>query len=345
MALASEVAQFTVMVLPLAEESVTLNVAVVEPALPSVTETSFTERVGGRSSSVIVPTPEPSEIVALPGLDRVRLKDSLTSSRTSPFTVTPIVVPVAPAAIVRLPMAETKSVPAVAEPAEVAQSRVTALALAEERLTLNVAVVVPALPSVTVTSFTERVGGRSSSVIVARPCASPICPGDPTRLVRFTTNVSFASSVASPRTGTDTTLEAPVFVSETVPDEAVKSAGDVADPGAVAQLTCSAQQGLGAGAAWIVKLALTLPPVPSVTVTSVIVTIGLGAAVAGAGAPRTNTAAAAAPAARRRTGARKPRSWRARNPKSMKRASTRGAHMVDTRSGVFRFVSPALEQV
>ena len=102
-----EVAQSKVTGFPLALESVTVNVAVVVPALPSTTETSFTERVDGASSSVIVPTPEPSEIVALPGLDRVRLKDSLTSSRTSPFTVMAIVVAVAPAAIVRLPLAVT----------------------------------------------------------------------------------------------------------------------------------------------------------------------------------------------------------------------------------------------
>ena len=102
-----EVAQSTVTALALADERLTLNVAVVVPASPSVTETSFTESVGGRSSSVIVPTPEPSEIVALPGLDRVRLKSSLFSSRTSPFTVMAIVVAVAPAAIVRLPLAVT----------------------------------------------------------------------------------------------------------------------------------------------------------------------------------------------------------------------------------------------
>src|SRR5918992_1206987 len=170
--------------------------------------------------------------------------------------------------------------PAVAVPAEAAQSSVTVLPLAAESVTLNVAVVVPASPSVTVTSFTDSRGSGSSSVIVARPCASPIWPGDPTRLVRFTTNVSFASSIASPATGTDTTFEGAFFVSEMVPDDAVKSAGVTADPGAVDQLTWSAQQAFGEGAAEIVKLAFTVPPVPSVTVTSVIRTIGVGAAAA-----------------------------------------------------------------
>ena len=44
--------------------------AVVVPALPSVTDTSSMDRVGAASSSVIVPVPEPSAIVALAGLDR-----------------------------------------------------------------------------------------------------------------------------------------------------------------------------------------------------------------------------------------------------------------------------------
>ena len=127
------------------------------------------------------------------------------------------------------------------------QSKVTAFALAADREAVNVAVVVPAFPSVTETSFTESSGGASSSVIVATPWASPIVPGEPMRLVRFTTNVSFGSSLASPITGTDTTLGGSVFVRETVPDEAVKSAGAVAEPGAVAQLTWSAQQAAGCG--------------------------------------------------------------------------------------------------
>ena len=57
-----------------------------------------------------------------------------------------------------------------------------------------------------------------------------------------------------------TTLEDAFFVRETVPDEEVKSAGAEAEPGAVAQLTWSAQQAAGRGATWIVKLALTAAP-------------------------------------------------------------------------------------
>ncbi len=172
--------------------------------------------------------------------------------------------------------------PAVAVPAAVVQLNVTALPLAAERVTVNVAAVVPAFPSVAETSLTERTGSGSLSVMVATPCASPILPEAPTRLERFTTNVSLASLSASPITGTETTFEAPLLVSETVPEEAVKSAA-VAVPEAVAQLTWSPAPGLGAGAAWIVKLALTVLPVPSVTVTSVIVMLDVGAAVAGTG--------------------------------------------------------------
>ncbi len=56
---------------------------------------------------MIVPVPDPSAIVALPGLDTTRVNPSLISSVTSPFTVMAIVVLVAPAAIVRLPLAVT----------------------------------------------------------------------------------------------------------------------------------------------------------------------------------------------------------------------------------------------
>jgi hypothetical protein len=65
-------------------------------------------------------------------------------------------------------------VPAVAVPAAVAQSNVTALPLAADIETVNVAVVVPALPSVTETSLIARVGATSLSVIVPTACPSPI---------------------------------------------------------------------------------------------------------------------------------------------------------------------------
>jgi hypothetical protein len=115
----------------------------------------------------------------------------------------------------------------------------------------------------------------------------------------LTTNVSVGSSTASPAIGTVTSREAAVLPSVTVPEDAVKSPGGVADPGAVAQLTWRGQQTFGGGATWIVKDADTEVPVPSFTVTSEIVTEGVGAAAAGEGRERMSTAAAAAPATRR----------------------------------------------
>jgi hypothetical protein len=57
---------------PLTVLSVTVKVAFVVPALPSVTVTSLTERAGDGSSSTIVPAPESSPTVAGPtGLERV----------------------------------------------------------------------------------------------------------------------------------------------------------------------------------------------------------------------------------------------------------------------------------
>src|SRR5687768_7129882 len=169
-------------------------------------------------------------------------------------------------------------------------------------------------------SFTEIVGGWSSSVIVATPCASPIRPGDPTRFVRFTTNVSSASSDRSAVTGTEATLVEAVLLRVTVPDEAVKSAA-VAEPGAVAHDTCSGQHALGWGDTRIVKFALVVPPVPSTTVTFEIVTDGVGAAAAGAGNESRSRAETVAPA-RRRSGAWRPRSPRTGIALSMGEIST-----------------------
>ena len=98
-------AQSNVTAWPLTAESVTVNVAVVVPALPSATETSSTESVGGGSSSVIVPSPGRRRSWRSTGLESVMPNVSSTSSRTSPFTVTANVAVVDPAAIVRLPVA------------------------------------------------------------------------------------------------------------------------------------------------------------------------------------------------------------------------------------------------
>ena len=55
-----------------------------------------------------------------------------------------------------------------------AQLKPTVFPIAAERVAVNVAVVVPALPSETETSLTERTGSGSSSVMVASPEPSPI---------------------------------------------------------------------------------------------------------------------------------------------------------------------------
>ena len=63
-----------------------------------------TRSLGGGSLSVIVPTPVPSAIVALVGLKRLTSNVSASSSSTSSVIDTSIVVDVAPALIVRLPL-------------------------------------------------------------------------------------------------------------------------------------------------------------------------------------------------------------------------------------------------
>ena len=49
-----------------------MKFALTVPLLPSVTVTSLTERLGRLSSSMIVPTPLPSAMVALTGSVRLR---------------------------------------------------------------------------------------------------------------------------------------------------------------------------------------------------------------------------------------------------------------------------------
>ncbi len=86
----------TVTVLVLAFDRVTVRLAVVVPLFPSVTETSLIVIETG-SSSVIVPTPWASPIVAPPvGRERLTLNVSLPSLKVSPLTVTATVLLVCP---------------------------------------------------------------------------------------------------------------------------------------------------------------------------------------------------------------------------------------------------------
>jgi hypothetical protein len=139
-----------------------------------------------------------------------------------------------------------------------------------------------------------------------------------------------------------TTLEVADFESVTAPEDAEKSPGAFAEPGAVDQLTWRAQHNFGGGATWIVKEAVVEAPVPSATVASEIVTDGVGAAVAGTGMRTTSKVAATAPVTRRCT-----RRWKARIRNGGKERSI--AEGIDAEGGradsPFRGFSPALEQV
>ena len=76
-------------VLPLAADSVAVNVAVTVPASTSVTVTLLIdERSGVGSLSTIVPTPWLSAIVAFTGLERFATNVSSNSSSVSPTTGT-----------------------------------------------------------------------------------------------------------------------------------------------------------------------------------------------------------------------------------------------------------------
>jgi hypothetical protein len=75
------------------------------PALPSVTVASSIESDGAPSSSVIVPSPDPSPIVALTALVRLTLNVSSASSSVSPLTSTVTVFVVSPVRKVSCPVA------------------------------------------------------------------------------------------------------------------------------------------------------------------------------------------------------------------------------------------------
>jgi hypothetical protein len=75
------------------------------PAFPSSTVTSSTDKSGEGSSSPIVPTPSPSEIVALTAFVRLTSKVSLASSSVSPLTSIVTVFVVSPVRKVSWPLA------------------------------------------------------------------------------------------------------------------------------------------------------------------------------------------------------------------------------------------------
>jgi hypothetical protein len=106
----------------------------------------------------------------------------------------------------------------VAVTSAVAKSTDTARPLGAFRLTVKLAITVPKLPSVTVTSLTENEGRGSLSLIVPRPCPSAIVAF--VGFVRLTKKVSFDSSSRSPLTSTVTCFEVWPAAKVSVPEPA-----------------------------------------------------------------------------------------------------------------------------
>ena len=92
---------------PLAALNDTVNVAVVVPTLPSVTDALLTDSTGAVSSFEIVPVPVPPTIVAFVGLLRFTVNVSLASNVVSPLTRTFTVCVVMPGLNVTVPEAAT----------------------------------------------------------------------------------------------------------------------------------------------------------------------------------------------------------------------------------------------
>ena len=159
----ADVAQFTVTVLPLAGDSVSVKVA----GLPSVAAASATLTVGGSSSSVIVPVAvEAAASCAFDdGLDSVTVKVSLSSSVVSGVVDTMI------SAVVSL--AVTVAVPVVVDPRSAATA-VSPLSIDAVQFTVtspvaaadSVTVKFTGLPSAASAFATLSVGSTSLSTIV-----------------------------------------------------------------------------------------------------------------------------------------------------------------------------------
>ena len=138
-----------------AADSVTVN----STGAPSVADASATPSVGGSSLSVIVPVAVASPRVAFDGLDRVSVKVSSGSSRSSSSVATATVAVVSPGMTVSVPLAAVKSAGEVALSSVVAQFTATSRPLAADSVTGNST----GAPSAAVASPTLTDGGSSSS--------------------------------------------------------------------------------------------------------------------------------------------------------------------------------------
>ena len=132
---------------------------------PSVTDTSLMLRLGsctgggaGPSSVTIVTTPVASPIAAPDAPDSPIVNISLVSAVVSPLMTTVMVRTVTHGPNVSEPLADTKSEPAVADPAAVAQLTLIGSPEPVVRLTTIVTSLVPASPSVIVASDTVMRG-------------------------------------------------------------------------------------------------------------------------------------------------------------------------------------------
>src|SRR5258705_8783475 len=139
------------------------------------------------SSLMIDPCPSPSEMLAFTGLSRSTRKVSVPSTFRSPFTWTVMVPEVAPGAIDSAVESETKSLSAaVAVPSTVFQITSTCSVQGPERRTGKLKSVVPAFPSTSITSPTERLQSAAKEAamvwfaetalnvkFVTAPCETP----------------------------------------------------------------------------------------------------------------------------------------------------------------------------
>ena len=110
-----------------------------------------------------------------------------------------------PATKVSVVLTAVKSPGCVAVPFAVVANTDTGWAEAADNVTVNVALTVPVLPSVTEASLIDSVGrgtGPSSSTMVATPEKSAMVAPD--GRLKLAVKVSFASLTVSPRTGTVT---------------------------------------------------------------------------------------------------------------------------------------------